>query len=261
MSNLRKKLQIKDLMPLFNTLLTVEYIFAAISFFILLFVSAPYGRFVRPGWGPTISAKWAWMIMEFPAMLVIMLIFLRNGSWTNPVSLVFIILWEIHYIQRTLIYPLTHKTSKNPFPLLLILFAIIFNSLNGFLNGTYLFELQAYSTRWFLDPRFIIGLIIFIGGYLINRQSDKILGRLRDGKKDYQVPQGGLFIYVSNPHYLGEILEWSGWAILTWSPAGLAFAVFTFTNLAPRAISHHKWYKEEFENYPRNRKILIPFIW
>ena len=194
-------------------------------------------------------------------MIVIFLIFLKNGSWTNPVSVAFIILWEIHYVQRTLIYPLTLKSGKKAFPVLLVIFAILFNSLNGFLNGTYLFEIQAYSTSWFLDPRFIIGLIIFIGGYLINRQSDKILSRLRDVGKGYQVPQGGLFRYVSNPHYLGEILEWTGWAILTWSSAGLAFAVFTFANLAPRAISHHKWYVNTFDDYPKSRRILIPYIW
>jgi hypothetical protein len=30
--------------------------------------------------------------------------------------------------------------------------------------------------------------------------------------------------------------------------------------LLPRAISHHKWYKEEFEDYPKERKIIIPKI-
>ena len=166
-------------MDLFNTLLITEYLFALISFVTLLFVTAPYGRFARPGWGPTVPAKWAWMIMEFPALLVILFIFLRNGSWTNPVSVVFIILWEIHYVQRTLIYPLILKSGNKSFPLLLILFAIFFNSLNGFLNGTFLFEMQVYSTSWFMDPRFIIGLIVFIGGFLINKQSDKYLNRDR----------------------------------------------------------------------------------
>ncbi|MEJ2006114.1 MAG: methyltransferase, partial [Cyclobacteriaceae bacterium] len=74
-------------------------------------------------------------------------------------------------------------------------------------------------------------------------------------------PEGGLFRWVSCPHYFGEILEWSGWAVLTWSLPGFAFALFTFANLAPRAIAHHRWYKEKYENYPANRKALIPLIW
>ena len=45
---------------------------------------------------------------------------------------------------------------------------------------------------------------------------------------------------------------------MTWSLAGLAFALFTFCNLAPRALSNHRWYRETFEHYPSNRRALIP---
>ena len=64
----------------------------------------------------------------------------------------------------------------------------------------------------------------------------------------------------ADAHYLGEIIEWTGWAIATWSPAGLAFALYTFANLAPRAITHHRWYRERFPDYPRDRKALLPFL-
>ena len=77
----------------------------------------------------------------------------------------------------------------------------------------------------------------------------------------YSVPVGGLFHWVSCPNYLGEIALWIGWALATWSLAGLAFAVWTIANLAPRAVAHHKWYRENFDNYPRNRRALIPGIW
>ena len=45
-----------------------------------------------------------------------------------------------------------------------------------------------------------------------------------------------------------------------WATAGLAFAVYTAANLAPRAFSHHSWYKERFADYPPTRKALIPFV-
>jgi len=44
-------------------------------------------------------------------------------------------------------------------------------------------------------------------------------------------------------------------------PAGLAFAVWTIANLAPRARSNHKWYRETFPDYPENRKALLPGVW
>lgn len=41
---------------------------AVIIFASLFFVSAPYGRHARRGWGHVINPKWGWFIMEFPAL-------------------------------------------------------------------------------------------------------------------------------------------------------------------------------------------------
>jgi steroid 5-alpha reductase family enzyme len=96
---------------------------------------------------------------------------------------------------------------------------------------------------------------------MINVHSDHILRNLRKpGGIGYKIPRGGLFRWITSPNYFGEIMEWCGWAIATWSLAGIAFAAFTFANLAPRAWSHHKWYNKTFSNYPKNRKAIIPFI-
>ena len=71
----------------------------------------------------------------------------------------------------------------------------------------------------------------------------------------------GVFKWISCPNYFGEILEWIGWALATWSLAGLSFAVWAIANLVPRARANHKWYLENFAEYPRSRKALIPKIW
>ncbi|KAG8572008.1 hypothetical protein GDO81_011876, partial [Engystomops pustulosus] len=71
----------------------------------------------------------------------------------------------------------------------------------------------------------------------------------------------GLFEYVSGANFLGEIVEWFGFAIASWSIPGVAFAIFTLLVLLSRAQQHHKWYIEKFEDYPISRKILIPFIY
>jgi hypothetical protein len=59
---------------------------------------------------------------------------------------------------------------------------------------------------------------------------------------------------------MGEIIEWCGWALATWTFAGAAFAFFTIANLLPRALSHHRWYREKFPDYPRERKAIIPGV-
>ena len=42
--------------------------------------------------------------------------------------------------------------------------------------------------------------------------------------------------------------------------AGLAFAVFTATNLLPRALATHRWYRKRFPDYPSSRRAIIPFL-
>ncbi|MHA1685516.1 MAG: 3-oxo-5-alpha-steroid 4-dehydrogenase, partial [Candidatus Heimdallarchaeaceae archaeon] len=118
-----------------------------------------------------------------------------------------------------------------------------------------------YSADWFYGYRFILGMVLFFGGMLINRHSDFLLRNLRaPGETDYKIPYGGFFNLVSAPNYLGEIIQWFGWALATWSLAGLVFAVWTTANLLPRAIASHRWYKQRFSNYPSTRKAIIPFL-
>ena len=58
-----------------------------------------------------------------------------------------------------------------------------------------------------------------------------------------------------------EAPSFLSFALAACTPAALVFAWFTFCNLAPRAHSHHQWYRERFEDYPEQRKRLIPLIW
>lgn len=234
---------------------------------ILLFFSAPYGRHFRKGWGPVMQSRSAWLVMEFPAVLVIALVYIFNlKSQGKSPSWIFLTLWEIHYIYRSFIYPWSLKGSRKTFPWLLAAFALIFNVINGYINGYALFVLQpAFTIEYFTSFWAVIGMLLFLVGLSLNILSDATIRELRsnqeyDGKGHYGIPQGGFFRYVSNPHYLGEIVEWFGWAILINNAAGWAFAWFTFANLLPRAVFNHRWYLKTFSNYPKNRKALIPFL-
>ena len=148
-------------------------------------------------------------------------------------------------------------------PWQVVVMGFFFNVVNGYLNGRYLFEFSGgYAGKWVKDWRFLIGVGLFIIGYKVNRDADRFLRQLRDrGQEDYQIPREGMYQWITCPNYLGEVMIWMGWALATWSLAGLAFAVWTIANLAPRAWAHHRWYQENFENYPSERKVLLPGIW
>jgi steroid 5-alpha reductase family enzyme len=138
--------------------------------------------------------------------------------------------------------------------------AVVFNLVNGFSNGYYFAAFApVYGVEWLTDIRFILGVGLFGGGMFLNWWSDQLLLNLRKGgKKGYFIPEGGLFRWVSCPNFLGEIVQWTGFALLTWSPAALVFALWTFFNLVPRALDHHRWYRSAFPDYPESRKAVIP---
>ena len=105
-----------------------------------------------------------------------------------------------------------------------------------------------------------MGVTLFALGFGLNVHSDRVLRSLRaPGETGYRIPFGGGFAYVSAPNYLGEILEWLGFALAAQTLAAWAFAAFTVANLAPRALSNHRWYRERFPDYPLRRRALIPF--
>lgn len=247
----------------FKILLYAWFIIGAPIFIALFFFKAPYGRYSRQGWGPLVGKRAAWIIMEAPSAIAFAVLFFVGDHHATITSWAFFILWDTHYIYRAFIYPHLLRGKVKHMPLSIILFSIIFNMINCYLNGRWLFQFSGgYSNSWLLDLRFVFGVLIFLGGLIINRHSDMQLRKLRQpGENAYKLPSGGLFNLVACPNYFGEIVEWTGWALATWSLAGLSFAFWTFVNLAPRAYAHLQWYKEQFVEYPDERKALIPWMW
>ena len=233
------------------------------TFLYLLRKTAPYGRhYAGAGWGPHISSRLGWIIMELPAVVVFVAVYLNGMAAFQIVPLLFLVMWQGHYLNRTFIYPFRIRTRGRKTPLMVVGSGFFFNTVNAYVNARFISEFGEYAVGWLADPRFIIGVGIFLVGIAINFHADNILIRLRrPGETDYAIPRGGGFRFISCPNYTGEILEWAGWALATWSSGGLAFLLFTCANLVPRARSNHQWYVETFRDYPPRRKILIPGIY
>lgn len=233
---------------------------APVTFQALLRVAAPYGRHAREGWGPRIPAWLGWVLMEAPSPLLMAAFWATGPRRGDPVAGTFLALWLGHYLYRSFVFPFLGRGEKAPMPLSIPLSAVFFNGVNGYVNGRWLFELgPSRETSWFLDPRFLVGLALFLAGFVVHVRADAILRGLRaPGESGYRIPRGFLFGRVSCPNYLGEIVQWSGWALLTWSWPGFSFALWTVANLAPRARSHHRWYRERFPHYPPERAAVFP---
>ena len=245
----------------FNTLMWAWIALALVLAPIQMRITAPYGRHASPKWGPTIPNRLGWLVMEAVSPLVFAAALFANGMPSSPAIWIFASLYLAHYLNRALLFPLRTRTRGKRIPLAIVVFAIAFNTANGWANGHYLGSGLADYAGWLTDPRFLLGLLVFLAGAAINIWSDNRLIALRGhGDTHYAIPRGGLFERVSCPNHLGEIVEWTGFAICCWNLPALAFAIWTAANLVPRALSHHRWYKQQFADYPAGRKALVPCV-
>ncbi len=253
---------------LYEEMQVAMLVLAVIVFIMLLKIPAGYGKMVSRKWirFGSINNKAGWFLMELPTMIFV--IFYYNGNMNKGlVGTIFLLIWLIHYVYRTFMFPLLLR-GKTKMPILIILMGSAFNMINVFIQASWLYFIapeEMYSNEWIGTPQFITGIILFFFGYYTTLRSDHIIRNLRKDSHDtkHYIPHGFLFKHVCCANYLGEIIEWLGWAVMTWSTAGLVFFIWTFANLVPRALATHKWYIEKFgEEYKKlNRKVVIPFMW
>ena len=232
-----------------------------ITFVYLFFANAPYGRHIKDGWGIKIPARLGWIVMESPCVILMVVLALIIREQLEMIHKIFLCIWLTHYIHRTFIYPFVIEMTNPKMPISIALSAFFFNIINVSIQAFGIFYFTKYSDDWLTSPAFIIGLSVFLFGMFINIKSDYIINSMkRDKGPGYHIPDQFLYKYLSAPNYFGEIIEWLGWAILTFSVSGFVFLIWVIANLFPRAIAHHKWYKDKFENYPKERKAIIPGI-
>nr|XP_061838379.1 3-oxo-5-alpha-steroid 4-dehydrogenase 1-like isoform X1 [Nerophis lumbriciformis] len=240
----------------------VMLLMAACTFVALLSQSVPYGRYSTGKRFP-VNAKFAWFVQELPAFLlpVCLLLWTSSARTSLLANQLLIAMYLCHYAQRSLIYPFFIRGGK-PTPLVSFVLATMFCTFNGFMQIRYLSHYAHYPADWITRPCFLAGCVLWLIGWLMNLHSDHILRTLRaPGESHYKIPQGGMFEYVSGANFLGEILEWAGFALAGQSVHSAAFAVFTAVVLRSRAVDHHRWYLDKFEDYPKTRKALIPFFY
>ena len=240
-------------------------VLAVVVFASLFFVDAGYGKFYHSKWGPSIGNRLGWMLMEAPVFVAMLLLWWCSDRRWDPARLVFLLLFETHYFNRSFIFPWKIR-GKGRMPLSIILMGVLFNTINALMQGGWIFYFSPekyYTTRWLASLPFILGTILFFWGMYVNIQSDSIIRNLRKpGDTAHYLPRGGMFRWVTSANYFGEFVEWTGFALLTWSWSGAVFALWTFANLAPRAARIYDMYRRDFpdELDTFRTKRMIPFV-
>lgn len=188
------------------------------TFLALLVESKTWGKTLEQStwWhGPSIQPRLAWFLFESPNLLwAIHTCFFQPATSEHQVAAIILFgFFVLHYIQRDLVYPWLLSPRTKPVPTAVVMSALLFTSFNGYLQCQTLWHVQDFPPNWHLHPQFILGLFLGIVGFGINIRSDATLRSLRNQNQGYQIPRGGLFEYVSAPHYFGEIVEWVGFAM------------------------------------------------
>ncbi len=112
-----------------------------------------------------------------------------------------------------------------PVPYYIFIMSFAYQGYNGYMQGSYLTRVQQFPQEWLSHPCFMVGFVMFFLGMIINVHSDHLLRNLRKpGETGYKIPRGGMFEYVSGANFLGEIIEWAGFAVACWSLPAFAFA-------------------------------------
>jgi 3-oxo-5-alpha-steroid 4-dehydrogenase 1 len=259
--------------PHYDTVLTFAFGIAAVAGVAGIFVQSPYGRFADSRYGVGLDPRLGWFLMELPAPVAFLYFYFQGPLRDQPFAVFVLCVWLVHYANRGFLMPALMRVpqgQRTSFSVMVVVIGWVVTSLHGYLNAVWASALAPQALTgfaWFSDPRFVFGVLLYAVGLVANVRSDHIVRGLRtkeeieQGIKRYRIPRGGLFEYVTSASYLTEIVAWAGFAIFTWSLAGVFILVVSLANLVPRAIATHRWYHEKFPDYPRGRKILIPFVW
>lgn len=250
----------------YQIMLYVLSFLAVIVFVALYFVKAGYGMFRTRSWGWSVPNKVGWVLMEAPSFVVMGLWAWKAGVEAYTPQAVFVGLFMLHYFQRSFVFPLLMK-GKSRMPLAIMAMGILFNVINATLLAASFFSCALPgkyepATFW-TNPLPWVGAAIFFIGMAINLHADHVIRNLRKpGDTRHYLPEKGFYRYVTSANYFGELVEWSGFALLTASPAAWVFVWWTAANLVPRADAIYKRYCEEFgKQAVGSRKRIIPYIY
>ncbi len=255
----------------YNYMLIIMSVLGIGVFVTLQFVTPAYGMTFNNRWGVSVRSNLGWFIMESPVFFAMFLLyFVSLVEWVKPFNIVTFIMFfffEFHYFQRSFVFPLLMK-GQSKMPISIIITGFIFNTFNALMQGGWLFFFcpeHYYDISWLWSWQFIVGTLIFLFGMVVNIYADRIIRGLRRDIIDnnYYIPKGWPFTRISSANYFGEVLEWLGFAILTWSLPGLVFLLWTCANIIPRSKAVYERYTQFFgrEFTDLKRYKIFPWIY
>ncbi|XP_076650287.1 polyprenal reductase [Halictus rubicundus] len=132
----------------------------------------------------------------------------------------------------------------------------------GFVEGSESY----FSWKSITYIHLIFAFIVILSSYAQLRANYILRGLRKDKTGEiistvYKIPHGGLFEYVSGALQITEIIIYMSLSVILWQSSTYHYVtIWVVINQIFTAVLTHKWYIQTFQNYPKSRKILLPFI-
>lgn len=219
--------------------------------------------------GPQLGWRTVYIIEYLGPLILHPLIFFLLKNEKSPAQYVTLLMITLHFIKREYETIYVHRFSSETMPAFNLfkncayywfvggasLAAVTYSSFYGPAAGQEVPSSEALAAF----PRFPMFLFTF--AELCNFKTHTILRDLRPaGSTQRKIPRGLGFDLVSCPNYFFEILAWIAISAVTNSLASWAFTIVGAVQMWFWAIKRHRRYKKEFSEYPKDRKVLIPFL-
>jgi hypothetical protein len=107
----------------------------AVTYVACTYITAPYGRHVeKKGWGVMVPARLSWFVMESPNLSIPLYMYSRGLlDDFSSVKWILLSLFLMHYVQRSVVYPLFRVSGKyhQPLPISVPFLAFCYCSWNA----------------------------------------------------------------------------------------------------------------------------------
>ncbi|XP_065084325.1 polyprenol reductase-like [Ochlerotatus camptorhynchus] len=140
---------------------------------------------------------------------------------------------------------------------------VILSQAEGFIRS----EALPLPYRFELTPRLALWIGVFIYAWRYQFQSNLILANLRKDRtgkvtnQKHSIPRGGYFELVSSPHMLFEIVMYAAlYAIIARNTSAVYVFAWVLSNQTMNAWLTHQWYRENFADYPPERRAVFPYV-
>ncbi|CAL9080202.1 unnamed protein product [Musa textilis] len=214
--------------------------------------SPPSGKQIR------VSSRVGMLLLYTPALVAAAAAFAVPAVVADDRCRLLALALALHFFKRDLEVLFIHQYSGN-----MILNSAIPITLSYF-TGTVCMIYAQYVTQGVPGPTLdlkVAGEVLFLVGITGNFYHHHLLSKLREkGDKTYKIPKGGLFELVICPHYLFEVIVFIGFCLISQTLYSFFFALGTLWYLMGRSYATRRWYLSKFENFPRQVKALIPYV-